>query len=142
MPNFETFTRRMVPLSHEPSVTIQKAGTISLNKSAHAAMGEPDYVELLFDAGNQVVGFRPSDSHSPHAYPLRPQRKDVGPYMVAGTAFTKYYGIDTTVSRRWVAEVVDGVLCADLTKDCAIVTSNRSGRGSSDNAGPDETSPG
>lgn len=30
-------------------------------------------------------------------------------------AFVHFYGIDTSLARRWDAEVVQGVLCATLT---------------------------
>lgn len=42
-------------------------------------------------------------------YPLRPQSAEVGPYMIAGHAFTTFYGIDTTLSRHCVAAMIDGV---------------------------------
>ena len=125
--NFEVFTKRMVPLVKQPSVTIQKRGTMSLNASAHAALGAPAAVELLYDADAGVVGFRAVSPESPHAYPLRAVgKKPDGPFVVSGTAFTKYYGIDTGVSKRWVAEIVDGVLCVNLRGEFAVVTSNRS----------------
>jgi hypothetical protein len=119
----------MVPLSKKPFVTIQKRGTVSLNAAAYAAMGSPEAVDLLYDATEKIMGFRPVDSAaSEHAYPLRAQNhKDVGPYIVSGTAFVNYYGIDTTVSRRWIAEVLDGVLCIDLKQEGTVVTSNRGG---------------
>jgi hypothetical protein len=129
MPKFETFTRRMVPLAEKPYVTIQKRGNIALNKSAQAALGEPIAVELLYDPEGKVMGLRAIDTTVEHAYPLRSQSgKDVGPYLVAGMAFTKYYGIDTTTARRYPAEMDDDVLCIDLSQPGTIVTSNRNGR--------------
>ncbi len=127
MPNFETFTKRMTPLVKQPYVTIQKRGTISLNASAHAALGSPEAIELLYDSGEQIVGFRGVPKTAEHAYPLRAQAgKSVGPYIVSGTAFVRYYGIETTVSRRFVATMQDDVLCIDLKLEGTIVTSNRS----------------
>ena len=131
LPKFEVFTRRMVPLAEKPYVTIQKRGNLALNKSAHAALGEPKAVELLFDPGDHIMGFRPVDVGVEHAYPIRSQGgKDVGPYIVAGMAFTKYYGIDTTAARRFPATMDDGVLCIDLNQPGTVVSSNRKGRGS------------
>jgi len=83
--------------------------------------------ELLYDAGEQIVGFRGVPKTAEHAYPLRAQAgKSVGPYIVSGTAFVRYYGIETTVSRRFVASMQDDVLCIDLKLEGTIVTSNRS----------------
>lgn len=129
MPNFETFTRRMVPLADKPYVTIQKRGNIAMNKSAHVALGEPKAVELLYDPVEKVVGVRGVDEAVEHAYPLRSQGgKDLGPYLVAGMAFTKYYDIDTTQARRWSASMIDDVLCVDLKEEGTVVSSNRNGR--------------
>lgn len=130
MPKFEVFTRRMVPLAEKPYVTIQKRGNIALNKSAQAALGEPAAVELLYDVEKKIMGLRAVETTVEHAYPLRSQGgKDIGPYLVAGMAFTKYYGIDTTTARRYSAEMEDDVLCIDLSQPGTVVTSNRNGRG-------------
>jgi hypothetical protein len=57
---------------------------------------------------------------------MRPQGgKEDGPYLVAGTAFTKYYGIDTSVSRRWQAAMEGDILCVDLKQESTVVTGNR-----------------
>ncbi|MCA1670963.1 MAG: hypothetical protein LC799_01725 [Actinobacteria bacterium] len=130
MPKFEVFTRRMVPLAEKPYVTIQKRGNLALNRSAHAALGEPAAVELLYDPENKIIGLRAVEVGVEHAYPLRSQGgKDVGPYLVAGMAFTKYYGIDTTTARRFPATMDEDVLCVDLNQPGTVVSSNRNGRG-------------
>lgn len=128
MAEFETFTRRMIPLVKTPSVTIQKRGMMSFNKAAHVALGSPKAVELLFDKTRKIIGIRPVDPEVDHAYPVRSQtNKDDGPYMVSGAAFTKYYGIATDEARRWNADLEDGILCIDLRHPGKVVTSNRSG---------------
>ena len=126
MANFEVFTRRMVPLVKQPAVTIQKRGNISINRAAFVALGEPQAVELLYDPTERIVGFRGVPVDTEHAYPMRPQgQKEDGPYIVAGMAFTKYYAIDTTISRRWPAAMQDDILCIDLKQPGTVVTSNR-----------------
>lgn len=100
---------------------------MSFNKAAHVAMGEPEAIELLYDVKEKIVGVRGVPREAEHAYPLRSAPRSDGPFVVSGTAFTKYYGIDTTVSRRWVGVMNDGVLCIDLNTEGTIVTSNRSG---------------
>lgn len=124
---FEVFNKRFAPLAKAPSVTIQKRGLMSLNRAAYALLGEPKAVELLFDKDERIIGLRPIDDAAAHAYPLRPQssKSDSGPLILAGTAFTQYYNIDTTVSRRWIPTLRDGVLCIDLKQEGVVVTSNR-----------------
>lgn len=128
MANFETFTKRLVPLGKRPFVTIQKRGTISLNKAAHVALGTPETVELLYDSENQIIGLRPVDPTAEHAYPVRGVGDEPTSFLVAGTAFSKHYGIETSASRRWPADVIDGVLTIDLKLEGTVVTSNRDGR--------------
>jgi hypothetical protein len=128
MPNFETFTKRLVPLKKQPLVTIQKRGTISLNKSAHVALGAPEAVELLYDQDEKIVGLNPVEPTVDHAYPLRSASgKDTGPFVISAIAFTKFYQINTAVSLRWPAYLDSGVLCVDTKTPGTPVTSNRAG---------------
>ena len=128
MPKFEVFKKRLVPLAKAPYVTIQKRGTMSFNAAAHAALGSPDAIELLFDRDEQIIGVRGVEPTVEHAYPLRmmPGKHESG-FIVSGTAFTKFYGISTEVSTRYPAQIVDDVLCIDLKQPGTEVTSNRNG---------------
>jgi hypothetical protein len=132
---FEVFNKRLAPLSKTPSVTIQKRGLMSLNRAAYALLGEPKAVELLYDREERVIGLRPVSEDVPHAYPLRAQssKQQAGPLMLAGTAFTQHYDIDTSVSRRWVPRMRGEVLCIDLKQEGVEATSNR-GRRRPDNS--------
>ncbi|WP_073392469.1 hypothetical protein [Jatrophihabitans endophyticus] len=123
MSGFETFTKTLVALGRDPQVTIQKRGTITLNAAAYAALHEPQAVELLFDRDDLVLGLRPCEPRLGHGVFVRPAtRSPNGPYVVSAMAFLKYYGIDTTVARKFRAEVRWPVLCADLAGPCAVVS--------------------
>src|SRR5579875_1045258 len=115
MPEFESFSRRLVPSRHEPRVTLQKRGAISLNASAYRVLGTPSSVELLYDRNQRIIGLRPVDPGADNAYPVRPATSASGPFVVSAMAFTRYYEIDTSVTRRWPAYLEDGVLCVALT---------------------------
>jgi hypothetical protein len=129
MPNFETFSRRMVPLKTDPHVTIQKRGTISLNKSAYLAIGSPDSVELLYDRDARIIGLRKVSGDAENAYHVRASSQSPsGPWVISAMAFTKFYDIDTTTSQRWDAYLDDDVLCVDLRREGTPVTSNRAHR--------------
>ena len=131
MPNFETFTKRMAPLARAPYVTIQRRGTVSLNKAAHLALGEAEAVELLYDKQARIVGLRGVPLSSPHAYALRGaggKEDGATTFLFSGTAFVKFYGIDTSESRRWEAELVDDILCVSLDSEATLVTGNRSSK--------------
>ncbi len=115
MPNFESFSRRLLPLRSEPHVTIQRRGSMSLNQSAHAAIGSPDSVELLYDRQLAIIGLRAIDAGAENAYVVRRSSRSAGgPWVVSAMAFTKFYGIDTSTTLRWAAYVENGVLCVNL----------------------------
>ncbi|NKT46167.1 hypothetical protein GS908_01210 [Rhodococcus hoagii] len=70
-------------------------------------------MELLFDKENDVIALRPSTEA--HAYAFRPQSsRDTGQVVMSATAFTQYFDIDTSVSRRFQPYEKDGMLCIDL----------------------------
>jgi hypothetical protein len=136
---FEVFDKRMAPLAKAPSVTIQKRGIFSINKAAHKLIGEPKSVELLFDKENNVIAFRPSTEA--HAYAFRPQssRADTGQVVMSATAFTQYYDIDTSVSRRYKPYEQDGMLCIDLRGSSVKVVGNRTKRTADDDSEDQDT---
>ena len=109
---FEVFDKRNTSLRRATSVSIQKRGVISINRAAYTLMGTPECVELLY-RDNGVVGIRGVGDDMPHGYAVRGAGRSAGtgPVMVAGSAFTAFYDIDTTVSRRYPARLDDGVLC-------------------------------
>lgn len=122
---FEVFDKRMAPLAKAPSVTIQKRGIFSINKTAHKLIGESDTVELLFDKDAKIIALRPSNE--PHAYAIRPQSaRETGQVILSATAFTQYYDIDTRVSRRYKPYAEDGMLLIDLNGPSIEVRGNRS----------------
>lgn len=124
---FELFDKRLVPVSKAPSITIQKRGILSINKVAHDMIGAADTVELLYDREERIIAIRPTDGQSPHAYSIRPQsQRGTGQAILSATAFTQYYEIDTTVSRRWVPYESEGMLCIDLKGQSAEIRGNRS----------------
>lgn len=121
---FEVFDKRNAPLAKSPSVTIQRRGIFSINKAAHKLIDEAETVELLFDKEKQIIGLRPADV-SPHAYAIRKSARESGQAVLSATAFTQYYEIDTSVSRRWEPTLVGGVLCIDLRGHSTAVRGNR-----------------
>lgn len=125
MPNFETFKKRMVPLKKAPYVTIQKRGTMSFNAAAHAALGQPEAVELLYDPSEKIIGVRKVDPAVEHAYPLRSPSQAERSFILSGTAFMRYYELDAEVSTRRSAYMDGDVLCIDLKDAGTVVTSNR-----------------
>lgn len=121
---FEVFDKRLAPLAKAPSITIQKRGIFSINKAAHKLIGEPESVELLYDKNEKIIGMRASTE--PHAYTIRPQSaRETGQVILSATAFTQYFDIDTTESRRYKPYADGDILCIDLRSDSVVVRGNR-----------------
>lgn len=127
MPEFETFSRSMLPLSRDPAVTLQRRGTISLNRAAFAALRSPAAVELLFDIDSRIIGMRSVDPRSENARFVRSSTPaPSGPFLISAMAFFRVYGIDVRASRRFPAYVIDQVLCVELEGDSVPVRRGRS----------------
>jgi len=118
--DFERFDQRHIAIAGSPFVTIQKGGRVmTINRVAHEMLGSPEAVELLYNKNNQVIGVRKVSKKEPYAFPTRAQgRKGQAPsnYLVAVQAFTKHYGIDTSVAMRYPAEMQDDILTVSLDR--------------------------
>lgn len=129
MKDFETFRKTLVPLKRDPTVTVQKRGTMSLNKASQVLLGSPAAVELLYERTTRTVGLRPVNARAEHAYGLRSStRSDAGPFVISAMAFLRFYDIYPDETMRWVAYLADGVLCIDLDDVATPVTSNRAAK--------------
>lgn len=130
---FKVFEKGSAPASTVPSVTIQKRGLISLNEAAQRMLDSPEAVQFLWDEDRRIVGLRAARLDEPNAYPARRQatgagREGRGPVLVAGTLFTKFIGLDTSVAKRWVPKLEGDLLTIDLNEPGQAVVANRSKR--------------
>ena len=121
--NWEEFSRKSAPIGAKPYVTLQRRGAISINRAAFDALGKPAAVKLLYDRNKRVMGLRPTEPGMEGAYPVRTQASSN--WLIAGTAFVAHWGIDTTVAKRYEAEMAGDVLVVDLTREGVEVTGPR-----------------
>ena len=142
---FKVFEKGSAPAPTIPTVTIQKRGMFSLNDAAFRMIGEPEGVQFLWDSDTRQIAIQAVPLTSPNAYPTRRQgaSKDSkrGIVLIAGTMFTKFIDIDTSVAKRWVPKVEDGMLIVDLNEPSQTVASTRRKKQVSDassSGGPDE----
>ncbi|HEY2295721.1 MAG TPA: hypothetical protein VGM86_33880 [Thermoanaerobaculia bacterium] len=122
---FEVFSKRSAGKMKQPTITVQKRGTLSVNASAAAFLNGGEMpekelpVELLFDRELMVLGLRRAQSEHGSVYNLRKQSASDS-FLLAGKAFTAYYGIPTGEARRYLAkDFGDGILGAELGGDYA-----------------------
>src|SRR5829696_8922146 len=58
MTQFEVFRRQPPAGAHEPTVTVQRHGLLTLNQAAYAELGAPDAVQLLYAHRERLIGLR------------------------------------------------------------------------------------
>jgi hypothetical protein len=118
--DFERFDKRHIAISGSPFATIQRGGRVmTINRVAYEMLGGPEAVELLYSKQDRVIGVRQVSPKEPYAFPLRGQRrrgKEPSNYLVAIQAFTKHYGIDTSVAMRYPVEMDKGILTIPLDR--------------------------
>jgi hypothetical protein len=118
--DFERFDKRHIAIAGSPFVTIQQGGRVmTINRVAYEMLEGPEAVELLYNKQNRVIGVRQVSPKEPYAFPLRGQGrrgKEPSNYLVAVQAFTKYYGIDTSVAMRYPVEMQEDILLVPLDR--------------------------
>ncbi len=127
MSEFEVFRRTHSPVVNTPAVTLTKRGQLSINDAAFTELGSPKAVELMYSRADRIVGIRAVDPSEPHAYVPRTRagkNRGHGPYVVAGSAFLSYFGIEVEQTTRYRTTVQDGVLTIDLKEPGIPLASN------------------
>lgn len=115
--NFSLFTERnrRTKLTSEPEVRLQKGARFVLNTKAHQILGEPEDVELLWDAQNHVMGIRAASANARalgYAYKLR-HPANSGLYTFASRRFAELVsGSD---------KLIEGAFSADADGDMIVV---------------------
>jgi hypothetical protein len=123
---FQVFSKALVPLKRDPTVTLQKNGAISLNRASFVILGSPAAVELLYDKETRTIGMRGVDAEVEHGYAVRAVAgPGSAPFVISGLSFLRFYKVEQAVSRRWIAYSDGDVLCIDVDDESLAVTSNR-----------------
>lgn len=102
------------PSQSRPHITIQRRGTLAINRAAFEVLGFPAAVELLFDPDRRILGMRTVPTTAVNAYPVRGLGAAPTRYLIAGIAFTKYHNITTDIAQRWYAKLDEGILFIEL----------------------------
>src|SRR5262245_9052077 len=120
MTKFEKFTRSTSRSKAEPTVSIQKRGTLCLNKAAYEMLIGPNrvplkkhprkkeesdvFVELFFDRSSQTIGLNYTMPDNPDSYTVRKQPNS-NSYLLSAKGFLKHYGIRAGKAKRFTAKM-------------------------------------
>lgn len=94
-----------------PHVSLDKSETIRINEAAYKAVGEPRWVEFLFDSEKQVLAIRACKTKRQHAYAVGKKSKNK---IISAADLFRKYSISVDRTRRFRAEVREGLLIIDL----------------------------
>lgn len=133
---FEEFDRTKAAYGRKPNVTIQPRGLISINQSAYRKMGEPEYVVLMFDREERLVGIK-GTSDTEKGYRVRVATRPGSPAVISGSAFLNYYDLNLDETRKWTPTFDGGVLILDF-KDPGRTVGNRASGGGDGPADEDD----
>jgi hypothetical protein len=118
------FDRKSQPKTREPRITLQASGNFSFNEAAYNALGRPEFIEMLYHEGKQLIGFRAASEKSAHAYPIAPQA-NARTFQTSGRAFCAAFGIETGTARRFAPEVDGEIVVIDLKDEAKNVSKPR-----------------
>jgi len=118
--NWEHFEHGPVEMQSERiHVTINPRGSLFLNQRAIEALGEPDFVVLMYDRRRSTIGVSPAPSSRQNAFRLkRKERKRNGGRVLYASNFCRFYAISPEETLAFTAAEVDknGVLVLDLNE--------------------------
>ncbi|WP_047866698.1 hypothetical protein [Rubrobacter aplysinae] len=113
---FQKFRRAYATGEHYPLVSVHARGLFGFNTAGFEAMGEPEYVELLYDDQRKIIGIQPAEVDSVDAYRLRKHTSHS--YQVAAKAFLAFYELpESIMGKRFSASMNDGILEVDISEE-------------------------
>jgi hypothetical protein len=127
MPKFVTFVRNTASHSHSVAyISIQRSGQIAFNFRAYQMLDTAEAVELLYAPDETIVGFRKQPVQTPGVFEFR-KHPNGRSYILQAASFCRFFGLDITESRRYVAQRYEDVIGIEITQPAAVTT--REGRG-------------
>ena len=105
----------------EPTLSVQKGGSLDVNLTLFKALGEPEFVEFLWD-GDRTIGLKPvsATERTRSAYPVRPQENGTS-YVISSVAPLRWARVPLTGKVRYYhPEIEDGVAYFTYEPDGAV----------------------
>ena len=100
---FEEFTKNR-PIKDTPTISILKQGLIGISQVCYNKYFKNyEYIILMFDKENKVIGLKPTNEAKSNAYKIHPKR-DGRLVQISGMAFLKYYNIPHDETKVYTCE--------------------------------------
>lgn len=109
---WRVWTASLRSLADTPRIGINRQADVHLSRAAVALLGSPmpEAVQILWEAESQTIGFRRALLHDPGARPFAERARRDGTWRTGLKSFCETHGIDFSTSRKFPAELEDGVL--------------------------------
>jgi len=95
----------------QPTITITDKGLLIVSSSADTMLGMPETVDVMVVDKPRAIGFKAAGAEGMLA-PKRKQGK--AGFSASAALFLSHMGIDYSETRRWRAQLIDGVLAINL----------------------------
>lgn len=96
-----------------PAIGIQKNGRIAWNEGTQKALGEPEWVELLYDEKEKKLGLRKVEQ-SEEAFPVRKAGRQ-RTWGISALGALKSIGIEIDAAYRRYADIEGDVVSIDVS---------------------------
>lgn len=121
---WRVWTASLRSLADTPRIGINRQADVHLSRAAVALLGNPmpEAVQILWEAESQTIGFRGALLHDPGARPFAERAHRDGTWRTGLKSFCETHNIDFSASRKFRAELEDGVLICCLGDQTTAVT--------------------
>jgi hypothetical protein len=102
-----------------PMFSLQVSGALQFNKAAFEMLGRPEALRLMYDDQHNLIGFRPAKVGERSAYVVR-KADNAERYGISAKAFTNYFGIPLSETRRYEARKYGDVVAVNLNEPDSV----------------------
>lgn len=108
--SWQKWDKKMAGMRGSPTITVNRAGSIAVSAAADVMLGSPQYVELLFCEQPRAIGFRVGNERDGLKVSRTERVNGAAGFSLGAQNFFQFHGIDYSETRRWRAQLIDGVL--------------------------------
>ena len=118
-----------VPSRERLSVSINAKNTLTLSKYTRRIMGDPEWVLVMFDKKEAVIGLSPTHKDDPDGFEVKPKGGGQN-FIIHITPFCRHHGIFIEATERFAKPGLsqEGFLTLDL-KETINVSNRRKRKG-------------
>ncbi len=100
-----------------PQLSIQRGGTLGINKSLYEALGRPDRIVFLWDVETRTFGLSTHIEGARSTYPVRAQQSESS-WVINATSFLRWAGVSHGDKVQYYNPIIeDGIAIIELDQE-------------------------